>query len=359
MDFPVIRTLQECADFSKTVSPYLPQLYALPSQIFQRINDLDALKELYISTNPLITSLSFSLFLAPVVLIAAEVNKNYSQVDRLWSILPVVYNCHYTIWAHLVGVPTQRLDHVMAVSILWGARLTFNYWRKGGYSIGSEDYRWEYLKKYLGPVWMFVFDVGFISLGQILLLFAITTPTYILLLAARLTGNGMSTFDNLFSRLIFSFIILEFFADQQQWNYHKAKAQYQSTAKPPQNYTREQMDRGFNTSGLWAWSRHPNFAAEQAIWVCLYQWCCCETSTYINWAFAGAMGYLLLFQASTWFTEWISESKYPDYKIYQERVGKFLPKLNTKSMDEPKVDAKAEDDKEAGRVKGNGKTKKR
>lgn len=21
-------------------------------------------------------------------------------------------------------------------------RLTFNYWRKGGYSIGSEDYRW-------------------------------------------------------------------------------------------------------------------------------------------------------------------------------------------------------------------------
>lgn len=22
------------------------------------------------------------------------------------------------------------------------ARLTFNYWRKGGYEIGSEDYRW-------------------------------------------------------------------------------------------------------------------------------------------------------------------------------------------------------------------------
>lgn len=23
------------------------------------------------------------------------------------------------------------------------ARLTFNYWRKGGYTVGSEDYRWS------------------------------------------------------------------------------------------------------------------------------------------------------------------------------------------------------------------------
>ena len=41
----------------------------------------------------------------------------------------------------------------------------------------------------------------------------------------------------------------------------------------------------------------------------------------------GAMGYLLLFQASTWFTELISANKYPEYKNYQSRVGKFLPKL--------------------------------
>lgn len=36
---------------------------------------------------------------------------------------------------------------------------------------------------------------------------------------------------------------------------------------------------------------------------------------------------MILFQASTWFTELISTKKYPEYKEYQDRVGKFLPKL--------------------------------
>lgn len=46
------------------------------------------------------------------------------------------------------------------------------------------------------------------------------------------------------------------------------------------------------------------------------------------------MGYLLLFQSSTWFTELITSKKYPEYKVYQERVGKFLPKLTGPGWDE-------------------------
>ncbi len=46
-----------------------------------------------------------------------------------------------------------------------------------------------------------------------------------------------------------------------------------------------------------------------------------------NWTFFGAISYLFLFQASTWFTELISAQKYPDYADYQQRVGKFIPSL--------------------------------
>ncbi|ORY12499.1 hypothetical protein BCR34DRAFT_482456 [Clohesyomyces aquaticus] len=352
MALPVVKTLPECADFYKTVAPFLPQLYALPQNVYERINSVDALSELYTSTNPLIGALAFMLFLAGVVFIVAEVNKNYSQVDRLWSIVPAVLNAHYALWAHLNGLPTQKMDHIMAVSIIWGARLTFNYWRKGGYTVGSEDYRWEYVKNYVGPFWMFIFNIGFIAIGQCLLLFAITTPTYVLLLTARVNGDTMSTYDNLFSRLMFFLVIFEYFADQAQWNFHQAKAQYTATAKIPKDhkYTREQLDRGFNTTGLFAWSRHPNFAAEQAVWVSLYQWCCCESMTYMNYAFAGAFGYLVLFQASTWFTEWISAGKYPEYKTYQQRVGKFLPKMHTKSMDEPKTEQEKAKEAEAKKM---------
>jgi steroid 5-alpha reductase family enzyme len=110
-------------------------------------------------------------------------------------------------------------------------------------------------------------------------------------------------------------------------DYQKAKRDYQKTAKvaPDSKYTAEDLDRGFVVNGLWSWSRHPNFAAEQTIWVVLYQWACYASYTYINWTFAGAISYLLLFQGSTWLTELITAQKYPEYKEYQRLVGKFLP----------------------------------
>ena len=114
----------------------------------------------------LVISFAFALALSVIVLFAAEINRNYSQVDRFWSLLPTSYNIHYAVWARANGLPTQRLDNVVMFSAIWSARLTFNYWRKGGYSIGSEDYRWETVKKYVGPVSMFIFDVTFIAAAQ-------------------------------------------------------------------------------------------------------------------------------------------------------------------------------------------------
>ncbi len=166
MVLPVVKRLEDCADFGKTVQPYIPQLYDLPNAIAAQITNPQGLQHVYTSTNPLIMALAFALFLTPIVLVVAEINRNYSQVDRLWSIIPVIYNVHYDVWAHMNGLPTQRLDHVMAVSVLWGTRLTFNYWRRGGYQIGSEDYRWEVVKNYVGAPAMFVFNVVFISLVQ-------------------------------------------------------------------------------------------------------------------------------------------------------------------------------------------------
>jgi steroid 5-alpha reductase family enzyme len=110
-------------------------------------------------------------------------------------------------------------------------------------------------------------------------------------------------------------------------DYHAAKKQYQETAKVPANYHRTDLDRGFNTTGLFAWSRHPSFAAEQSFWVTLYVWASHITDAPINWTIIGPAAYLILFQASTYFTEWISAKKYPEYKEYQRRVGMFIPRI--------------------------------
>ncbi|APA10546.1 hypothetical protein sscle_06g053160 [Sclerotinia sclerotiorum 1980 UF-70] len=326
MTLPVIKTIEDCSNITKTVLPYLPQLYDLPQQILQSYSNPTELRDIYLATNPLISAFAFSLFLAPVFLLVSEVNKNYSQVDRCWSILPTIYNAHFTIYAHLCGLPTGRLDNVLAFSTIWSLRLTFNYWRKGGYNIGSEDYRWEVLRNNIPPPLFFVFNVTFISLAQSILLFLVATPSYVMLLAAR-HGAQWTTADLIFSRGLVTLVVLEYFADGQQWNYQTAKQQYLKTAKVQGGFDQESLDRGFVTSGLWSLSRHPNFAAEQTIWVVLYMWGCWTSEVVFNWTFVGAMSYLVLFQGSTWFTELITAKKYPDYQQYQARVGKFLPNI--------------------------------
>ncbi len=140
-------------------------------------------------------------------------------------------------------------------------------------------------------------------------------------------------------------------------DYQAAKKKYLETAKVPYKFDQEDLDRGFVVTGLWSFSRHPNFAAEQAIWVSLYQWSCFVTGSLYNWTAIGAVAYLGLFQASTWFTELITSGKYPEYKEYQQRVGMFIPRLFSDlpgDFSEKKAKPKVEKKKEI-----NGRTEKK
>ena len=143
---PILKNFEECASFTKTATPYIPQLSILPSLLLSSYTSTDStlssLKGIYIATNPLISTAALAIALTPVIWAVSEVNKNYSQVDRLWSILPTVYIGNYVLYAHAVGLETERLDMLLTAFVIWSIRLTFNYWRKGGYTKGSEDYRW-------------------------------------------------------------------------------------------------------------------------------------------------------------------------------------------------------------------------
>lgn len=190
------------------------------------------------------------------------------------------------------------------------------------------------------PSLFFLFNVTFISIIQSILLFAIATPTYALMLVSQLSPT-MTTADIIITRSLMALILTEFFADQQQWDYQTAKSAYLKSAKLPPNFTQASLDRGFVTTGLWSWSRHPNFAAEQAIWALLYAWGAYKTAVLYNWTAVGAVSYLVLFQGSTWFTELLTARKYPEYKEYQKRVGRFLPRFGrgfSDSKAKPKVE---------------------
>src|SRR5690242_513405 len=100
-----------------------------------------------------------------------------------------------------------------------------------------------------------------------------------------------------------------------QADFHLAKQQYHTNAKVPREYgySQTELDRGFLASRLWGYSRHPNFAAEQAIWIMFNQWSCYTTRVLYSWFGVGALCLLFLFQGSTWMTELVSSGKYPEY----------------------------------------------
>jgi steroid 5-alpha reductase family enzyme len=62
-----------------------------------------------------------------------------------------------------------------------------------------------------------------------------------------------------------------------------------------------------------------------AIWITVYHWAAFMSKSYFNYSLAGTIGYFYIFMASTPLTESISASKYPQYKEYQQLVGRFMP----------------------------------
>jgi hypothetical protein len=121
MLLPALKSLRDCSDYSLTVEPFIPQLYALPARLLD-VRSLEGLTQLYIETNPLLSAFAVSVFLGLGFLIVSEVNRNYSQVDRLWSILPNLYVAHLAIWARLAGLPHSRIDLVAAFTTAWSVR---------------------------------------------------------------------------------------------------------------------------------------------------------------------------------------------------------------------------------------------
>jgi len=117
------------------------------------------------------------------------------------------------------------------------------------------------------------------------------------------------------------FIIYETLADIQQWNFQQKK---HAMLKAGQELTGD-YKKGFLDKGLWAYSRHPNYFAEQATWVCFYLFSIAASGQWLNWSITGCLLLVVLFQGSSSFSEEISAGKYTEYSDYQKKVPRFLP----------------------------------
>jgi len=253
--------------------------------------------------------------------IVGELSGNNSQVDKLWSILPLVYT--WIIAGY--GDFSPRLVLMSILVTVWGVRLTANFAMKGAFSwkfwAGEEDYRWPVLRKKpeFQPRWKWtLFNLFFISGYQLTLILLFTLP---ILVALQYNDVPLGLLDWIAAFLMLFFIVFETVADIQQWNFQSRKHAIIRSGKPLSG----DLQKGFLDKGLWAYSRHPNYFAEQAIWVCFYLFSISASGEWFNWSIAGCLLLIVLFQGSSQFSEEISAGKYAGYKEYQKRVPRFFP----------------------------------
>lgn len=258
--------------------------------------------------------------------VVGEISRNNSQMDKLWSLLPIAYT-----WVIAgMGNWNPRLVIIAVLVTLWGIRLTANFARKGAYSIkfwdGEEDYRWKILrekKPFNNKLVWACFNLFFISIYQNALVLAICLPALMCIDSAAPLG----TFDYLGAGLSAFFLLYETIADEQQMAYHTTKRLLLNEGKKLEELPYP-FCLGFNVTGLWRFSRHPNYLGEQAFWLCLYLFVIGSgnvTYNFFSWTLVGPLFLIFLFLGSSTLGEKISGGKYPEYQNYTSQVFKYLP----------------------------------
>ncbi|KZT57640.1 DUF1295-domain-containing protein [Calocera cornea HHB12733] len=270
--------------------------------------------------------------------VAGEVTNNFSQVDRIWTFLPVIYTAWFTFWPSWNGGEVNpRAAAMFGLQMVWMTRLSYNTFRRGLFSLSDEDYRWPIFRATQPWILVKVFHLFFVSIIQNILLLGLGIPAYWTLLQPP---SHLLSADYILLAVTSTLLLLEFTSDNQQYAYqsfkHSSGANSLRWPGARQAWTEADRRRGFVSRGLWAWSRHPNFACEQLFWFIqnLFPLIGAQSArqplaTGVPYPITPILPSLclsILFVASTAYTESITLGKYREgYKAYQQRVGKFSP----------------------------------
>jgi steroid 5-alpha reductase family enzyme len=241
--------------------------------------------------------------------------REYSWVDRIWSIAPP---CYVGFIAMRADFADARLDLVAILTALWGIRLTYNFARRGGYRRGGEDYRWSVLRERLGPTRFQVFNAVFVAPFQNALLLLLAAPAHTIW---QHRGTPLSAIDIALAAVFAAFLVGETVADGQQWAFHRRKAELAARG----GGSSEPVSRGFLDAGLFRFSRHPHYFCEMGMWWTIYGFAVAASGHWLNWSIAGPVLLTLLFQGTSRFTEQLSLAKYPAYAEYQRTTSRLVP----------------------------------
>jgi len=228
---------------------------------------------------------------------------NSSFYDAYWSVIPPLIALFWLA----VGdsqVSTLREVLVLGLVLYWATRLTLNwavYWE----GMHHEDWRYALLRE-RSPNMAVLTDFFGIHLFPTLQVFAGMLPIYAVYCLGDTAFNWL---DVLAALVTFSAVTLQLVSDRQL---HRFIAQRQEG---------EQLH-----TGLWAWSRHPNYCGELGFWLGLFLFGLAAYPTGWWWMILGVVLMTLMFLfASIPMMEKRSLERRPEYQQIIDSTSMLIP----------------------------------
>lgn len=236
--------------------------------------------------------------------------RNSSVYDAYWSVIPPLLLAYWW-WQGPIGLsgPGALRAWLMAVVVAyWAVRLTGN-WVYGFPGLHHEDWRYPLLREGAGR-FEFLADLFGIHLFPTLQVFVGMVPVYV---ALTHPGDGQVWLTWLAFAVGVAAVTLELVADTQMHRFVRARRPGSAT------------DGAVMDSGVWGWSRHPNYLGEIGFWLSLALFGIAAAPAW--WLFVGVVVMVAMFLgASIPMMEKRSLERRPQYQDVIDRVPRLLPR---------------------------------
>ena len=207
------------------------------------------------------------------IYVFARVFRNASFYDAYWSLAPIAIAVYFLLGAAAVDANLWRQVAVIALVSIWGLRLTYN-WARQWRGLGHEDWRYAGYRQRTGRRFWLVELTG-IEMMPTLIVFLGCMSLYPALISGK---EPFCCLDWLAVVVTGGAILIEATADEQRRRFVKANPGPGAI-----------MD-----TGLWRYSRHPNYLGEVMFWWGLFLFALAADLSYW-WCVAGPAAMTLLF----------------------------------------------------------------